>query len=93
MSESIIVAIISLCGTLIGVFISAKATQDKMAQQLEMAQAVTNNEIKHLTEEVKRHNAFAERIPQIEGELNVLNEKIKTANHRITDLENREKAS
>ena len=92
MSESIIVAIISLCGTLIGVFISAKATQDKMTQQLETSQAVTNNEIKHLTEEVREHNEFAKRIPQLEGRLDVHEEKLKVVNNRLTALEQKESA-
>ena len=93
MSESIIVAIISLCGTLIGVFISAQATQDKMSQQLEMNQAVTNNEIKHLAEEVKKHNEFAQRIPTIEGDIKLLDDRIKSANHRITALEEKERTA
>lgn len=89
MSEGIIIALITLCGTLIGVFVSARATQEKMSQQLETSQAVTNNEIKHLTEEVKKHNQFAERIPHIEGRLDVLDEKVKVANNRIKNLEDK----
>ena len=37
-------------------------------------------QIGHLTEEVRKHNGFAEKIP-------VLTEKISVANHRIDDLE------
>ena len=91
MSEGIIIALITLCGTLIGVFASAKATQDKVSQQLATQQAVTDTKIEHLTEEVKRHNAFAERIPEIEGHLGVMDEKIKVATKRISDLEGTER--
>lgn len=89
MSEGIVIALITLCGTLIGVFVSAKATQDKVAQQLETQQAVTETKIDHLTEEVRRHNEFAQRIPHIEGRLDVLDERVKVANNRIKDLEDR----
>ena len=89
MSEGIIIALITLCGTLIGVFVSAKATQDKMAQQLETAQAVTNTKLEYLANEVRRHNQFAERIPAVEGRLDVIDEKIKVANNRIKELEER----
>ena len=41
---------------------------------------LTNFRIEQLEKKVDRHNNFAERIPIIE-------EKIKTANHRISDLE------
>lgn len=87
MTEGIIVALITLVGTLIGVFVSAKTTREEFANQLEISQAVTNNEIKHLTEEVKKHNQFAERIPHIESRLDVLDERVKVANNRIKNLE------
>lgn len=89
MSEGIIIALITLCGTLVGVFWSARVTQDKVAQQLETQQAVTETKIDHLTEEVRRHNEFAQRIPHIEGRLDVLDERVKVANNRIKDLEDR----
>lgn len=87
MTEGIIVALITLVGTLIGVFVSAKTTREEFANQLEISQAVTNNEIKHLTEEVKKHNAFAERIPHIESRIDVLDERVRVANNRIKNLE------
>lgn len=89
MSEGIIIALITLCGTLVGVFWSARVTQDKVAQQLETQQAVTETKIDHLTEEVRRHNEFAQRIPHIEGRLDILDERVKVANNRIKDLEDR----
>ena len=44
------------------------------------AQAVTETKLEELTREVRKHNEFATRIPVIE-------EKIKVANKRIDDLE------
>ena len=87
MSEGIVIALITLVGTLIGVYASAKATQNKVTQQLEMTQAVTNTKLEYLPDEVRKHNAFAERIPAVEGRLDVIDEKIRVANNRIKDLE------
>lgn len=57
----------------------------KLEAKLEKSQAVTDTKIQQLTDEVRKHNAFAERIP-------VMEEKIKVANHRIDDLEHRKTA-
>ena len=48
------------------------------------SQAVTETKLEELTREVRVHNNFAQRIP-------VLEEKMKVANHRITDLEEKER--
>ena len=44
------------------------------------SQAVTDTKLEELTREVREHNNFAQRVP-------VLEEKMKGANHRIDDLE------
>lgn len=44
------------------------------------SQAVTETRLEELTREVREHNGFARRMPVIE-------EQIKVANHRISDLE------
>ena len=43
-------------------------------------QAVTDTKLEELTREVRAHNNFAQRVP-------VLEEKMKVADHRISDLE------
>ena len=73
MSDAILVAMITSAVTLLGVILSNSKTA-----------AVTNNEIKHLTEEVKKHNNFAQRIPVIEVQLEDLEK-------RISALERKEK--
>ena len=66
MSESIIIALITSAVTVFGVILSnSKST------------AVTNTEIKHLTEEVKKHNNFAVRVPVLEEQIKALTEKIE----------------
>ena len=51
-----------------------------MDHKLEVRQAITDTKIDELTREVREHNNFARRVP-------VLEEQIKVANHRISDLE------
>ncbi len=48
------------------------------------SQAVTETKLEELTREVRAHNNFAQRIP-------VLEEKMKVADHRIADLEGKER--
>ena len=47
-------------------------------------QAVTKAKLDELTREVREHNHFAQRMPVVE-------EQIKVINHRIADLEKRDK--
>ena len=47
------------------------------------SQAVTDTKLEELTREVRAYNNFAQRVP-------VLEEQMKVANHRITDLETHE---
>lgn len=46
--------------------------------------SLTDYKIDRLTEEVKKHNDFASRIPVIE-------ERLKVTNHRLNDLEDNQK--
>lgn len=80
MVEAIIVAIITGLLSLVGTIITVVATSNKTAQDMRIAQAVTDQKISDLTREVREHNEFARRIPVIE-------EQIKVCNHRIDDLE------
>ena len=74
MSESIIVALITSAVTVFGVVLSnSKST------------AVTNTEIKHLTEEVKRHNNFAQRMPVVEEQIKAMSKKIEEIERRTVN--------
>lgn len=73
---SVVVGILSL----IGVAITNNRANNKMQSEMRTSQAVTDEQIKELTREVRMHNDFARRIP-------VLEEQIKVSNHRIADLE------
>ena len=71
MSETVVVAAISLIGTVFGSVIGI-LTSNKL----------TVYRIEQLEKKVDKHNSVIERMYQLE-------EKIKVANHRIEDLENR----
>ncbi|WP_312611386.1 hypothetical protein [Oscillibacter sp.] len=78
--ESIIVAVITGGLALIGVVHSNRTAADRTQTQISTAQAVTDTKLEELTREVREHNHFAQRMP-------VLEEQIKVANNRIKDLE------
>lgn len=81
MSDTIIIAIISLFGTLFGTF-GGIVTSGKL----------TNYRIDRLEEQVKKHNDVIERVFKLEEHGAVIDEQIKVANHRIDDLEKHEEA-
>ena len=82
--ESIIVAAITGVLALVGVVMSNRAAADKTQAQISTAQAVTDTKLEELTREVRMHNNFAQRVPVIE-------EQVKVINHRLADLEDRQK--
>lgn len=79
MSETVIIALISLLGTLFGTF-GGILTSNKL----------TTYRIAQLEEQVKKHNNVIERVYRLEDNDKLLEEKIKVANNRLTDLEKHE---
>ena len=80
MSEVVIVAIISLTGTLCGTF-GGIMTANKL----------TAYRIEQLEKKVEKHNNIIERVYRLEDNDKLLDEKISVANHRISDLEGERK--
>ena len=78
MSDTIIIALISLIGTLGGTFFFFLSTSK-----------LTNYRIEQLEKKVDRHNSIIERTFRLEENDKLLEEKLKVANHRIDDLEER----
>ena len=76
MNDAIFVAIISLVGTLGGSF-GGILTANKL----------TNYRIQQLEAKVEKHNKVIERVYNLEKNEAVMEEEIKVANHRISDLE------
>lgn len=76
MQDTVIVAILSLVGTLVGSFggiVSANKLVTYRLQELE--------------KKVEKHNKVIERVYKLEQHEAVVDEEIKVANHRIKDLE------
>lgn len=91
MSEAVIVALITgllaVAAEVVIAVVNNKAMMKELEKQsalsdarLEKTQAVTETKLEALTNEVRSHNQFAQRLPVIE-------EQMKVANHRISDLE------
>lgn len=69
MTSEIIMAIVAFAGTLVGTF-GGIVTSAKL----------TNYRIEQLEKKVDKHNGFAEKIPVLEKEIEVIN-------HRLKDVE------
>lgn len=78
MTESIIVAIITGLLTLAGVIISNSRSD-----------AVQNERIEQLREEVKKHNGLIERTYHLEDRANRTDDELKRHNERLKALEGR----
>ncbi|MEG2232039.1 MAG: hypothetical protein RRX92_08470 [Lachnospiraceae bacterium] len=72
MSDTVIVAIFSLMGTFGGILASNRLTIYRIGQ---------------LEEKVNKHNNLIDRMYKVEEKADLQEEKIKVANHRICDLE------
>lgn len=79
MSDAVLAALITGVMSVIGTVITVLLTVKKTNEELRIGQAVIVTKIETLAKDVQKHNHFAERIP-------VLEEQIKDANHRISDL-------
>lgn len=81
MTEAVIAAAVTGVLSLIGTIITVWAANQKTNETLKISQAVTDTKIEELTREVREHNNFARRMPVVE-------EQIKVINQRLDDLEN-----
>ena len=76
MSDTVIVALLSLAGTMAGTYLANRKASALIAYRLEQ-----------LEQKVNKHNQVVERTFRLEDNDKLLEEKIKVANHRIDDLE------
>lgn len=72
----IVVAILAFCGTVVG-SVAGILTANKLV----------NYRLEQLEKKVSAHNDLIDRMYSVESRTNVLEEKVKVANHRIDDLE------
>ena len=80
MNVEIIVALIGSVATIVTVILSNNRNSRDMDAKLEKSQAITETKLEELTREVRLHNGFAQRVP-------VLEEQMKVTNNRLKDLE------
>lgn len=76
MTETIIVALLSLAGTMAGAYFANRKSAALISYRMEQ-----------LEKKVNLHNQVVERTYKLEEQGMLLEEKIKVANHRIEDLE------
>ena len=76
MSETILVSIISLVGTLGGSLGGILVSNN-----------LTNYRIEQLEKKVEKHNKVIDRVYELEKRDEVEKEEIKVINHRVSDLE------
>lgn len=77
MTDTVIVAIISLIGTLAGTMGGIIVSNNK-----------TTYRLSELEKKVEKHNSVIDRTYHLEESQKVTDERIKVINHRINDLEN-----
>lgn len=73
---NIIVALLALAGSVYGTYKANSESQALIAYRLEQ-----------LEKKVDKHNSAVERTYELERKMDVLEEKMSVANHRIADLE------
>lgn len=76
MTESIIIALLGLAGTLLGSYFANRKSAALVVYRLEQ-----------LESKVSKHNNLVERTYALEESVALLDERVKVANHRIEDLE------
>lgn len=70
--EYIVTALITGGLSLLGVIITNISANKKIEMQLMNAQAVTDVKLEQLTDEVRKHNSFADRITTLEVKVDAL---------------------
>ena len=87
MNDVVIVAVISLIGTLIGSYSGVRKNTDVLDVKITDLKEQVGLKIDNLKTQVEKHNSIIERTFKLEEKMSLSEEKIKVANHRIEDLE------
>ena len=82
MSDALMIAFVSLIGTLAGTFGGIMTSNKLTGYRIEQLE-------KKLDSYTDSHNNLASRVIKLEDNDRLLEEKIKVANNRIKDLENK----
>lgn len=82
-------ALITAISTIIGAIISGVVALVVSGKQHDKTIALVEYRLNQLENKVDKHNNLVERVYELEKETDVQKEKIKVANHRIDDLEDK----
>lgn len=82
---SIIVAVVTAMGSFLGVYYANRKSAEK-------TNALIGYRLQQLEAAVNRHNQVVERVYKLEERAEVTDERIRVANHRIDDLEQKKGA-
>lgn len=86
---TIIAALISASAAIVVCIINSNINQHRLLTELDKRDELQAYRIEQLEKKVDKHNNLVERTYHLEEQVSVQEEKIKVANHRIEDLENR----
>lgn len=87
--ETIIAALISAAAAIIVSIVTGRAQHNKLFSELRERDALQAYRLEQLEQKVDKHNNVIERTFKLEEHATVTDEKIKVANHRISNLENK----
>ena len=73
--------------TLTGVIFTSRKQHDVTVQEIKTELALMHQEIEQLEHKQDIHNGVIERVYQLEKAVDILDERQKTANNKIDDLE------
>ena len=76
--------------TLLGVIYTVRKQHDVTVEELRFEIRTIKKDIKDLEDKQDEHNQVVERVYELEKVAEVLEERQKTANHRIDDLERKD---
>ena len=76
--------------TLLGVIYTVRKQHDVTVEELKFEIRTIKQDIKDLETKQDKHNQVVERVYELEKVAEVLEERQKTANHRIDDLERKD---
>jgi uncharacterized membrane protein len=88
--ETIISAIISAGAAIVVCLITQNRQAMRLEAQLDKQTALLEQRLGTLSDRVEKHNNVIERTYKLEELTALQEEKIKVANHRIEDLENKQ---
>lgn len=95
-SPAVASALGAICGAIVGAIasiivavIQSKSQHNAMLQTLKEQNALVTYRMDQLEQKVDKHNHLVDRMYAVEQEQTLQGEKLKVANHRLDDLENK----